>query len=244
MYTAVGIIPARYGSSRLPAKALATIAGKPMIQLVYESAAAAGSLDRVIVATDDRRILDAVTGFGGSAVMTSPDCRSGSDRIAEAASGIDCAIVVNVQGDEPLIHGEAIDALVEALVKTPSCAAATVATPLANAQDAADPNVVKVVRDIQGNALYFSRARIPYAGGGEGRYLKHIGLYAYRKEFLLRFTGWPETELERMEKLEQLRILEHGTNILVIETPHDSIGVDTPEDLERVRKMLKEKKSF
>lgn len=241
MQTAIGIIPARYGSSRLPAKALATIAGKPMIQLVYESAAAARRLDRVIVATDDPRIADAVTGFGGSAMLTSPDHQSGSDRIAEAASGIDCAIVVNVQGDEPLVRGETIDALVDALVEAPSCAAATVATPLKGAHEADDPNVVKVVRDLRGNALYFSRARIPYvrdAGCGEGRRLKHIGLYAYRKEFLLRFTRWPQTELERAEKLEQLRILEHGSSIRVLETPYDSIGVDTPEDLERVRKML------
>jgi 3-deoxy-manno-octulosonate cytidylyltransferase (CMP-KDO synthetase) len=242
MHSAVGIIPARYGSSRLPAKALATIAGKPMIQLVYESAAAARTLDSVIVATDDQRIVDAVTRFGGSAILTSPDHLSGSDRIAEAASTLDCEIVVNVQGDEPLIHGETIDALVDALAETPSLDVATVAVHLKAAHEADDPNVVKVVRDIEGNALYFSRARIPYnrdGGEGKGRYLKHLGLYAYRKEFLLRFTRWPRTELERAEKLEQLRILEHGTSIRVIETPHDSIGVDTPEDLERVRKLLK-----
>ena len=244
MHSAIGIIPARFGSSRLPAKALAPIAGKPMIQLVYESAAAARRLESVIVATDDQRIVDAVARFGGKAMLTSPDHRSGSDRIAEVASGIDCAIVVNVQGDEPLIRGETIDAMVDALIASPSCAVATVATPLKGAHEADDPNVVKVVRDLQVNALYFSTAPIPYvrdAGEGEGRYLKHIGLYAYRKEFLLRFTSFPQTELERMEKLEQLRILEHGTSIRVLETPYDSIGVDTPEDLERVRKMLETK---
>jgi len=243
MHSAVGIIPARYGASRLPAKALAPIAGKPMIQIVYESASKARRLDRVIVATDDQRIVDAVARFGGSAVLTSPDHQSGSDRVAEAVSGIDCAIVVNVQGDEPLVRGETIDALVDALVETPSCAVATVAVPLKGAHEADDPSVVKVVRDIEGNALYFSRARIPHDrdGEGDGRYLKHLGLYAYRKEFLLRFTRWPQTELERMEKLEQLRILEHGIGIRVLETPYDSIGVDTPEDLDRVRRLLEGK---
>jgi 3-deoxy-manno-octulosonate cytidylyltransferase (CMP-KDO synthetase) len=246
MLSAVGIIPARYGSSRLPGKALEEIGGKPLIQLVYESARTAHCLARVVVATDDRRIVDAVARFGGMAVLTSPAHRSGSDRIAEAAAGVDCDIVVNIQGDEPMIRGETIDAAVSALVREPSLTVATVATPLTGAREADDPNIVKVVRDIQGDALYFSRARIPYtrdAARGNGHFLKHIGLYAYRKEFLLRFTRWPQTELERREKLEQLRILEHGVSIRVLETPYDSIGVDTPEDLERVRMLLAENKS-
>ncbi len=243
MLSAVGVIPARYGSSRLPGKALELIAGKPLIQLVYESAATARCLERLVVATDDRRIADAVTRFGGSAVLTSPSHRSGSDRIAEAVTHIDCAIVVNIQGDEPLIHGETIDAVVRALIAEPALAVATVATPLIGAHEADDPNIVKVVRDLKGNALYFSRARIPYtrdAGQENGNFAKHIGLYAYRKEFLLRFTRWPQTELERREKLEQLRILEHGVGIRVLETPYDSIGVDTQEDLERVRALVAE----
>ncbi|MCX6338363.1 MAG: 3-deoxy-manno-octulosonate cytidylyltransferase [Candidatus Aureabacteria bacterium] len=244
MLSAVGIIPARYGSSRLPGKALEAIGGKPLVQLVCESAMKARCIDRVVVATDDQRIVDAVTRFGGKAVLTSPEHRSGSDRIAEAAAGIDCDIVVNIQGDEPMIRGETIDAVVSALVGEPLLNVATVATPLTGAHDADDPNIVKVVRDLQGNALYFSRARIPYTrddARGNGCSLKHIGLYAYRKEFLLRFTRWPQTELELREKLEQLRILEHGVSIRVLETPYDSIGVDTPEDLERVRKLLEMK---
>jgi len=237
----VGIIPARYGSSRLPGKMLALVGGKPLIQLAYEGAREARTLGRVLVATDDGRIADAVRGFGGEAVMTSLSHRSGSDRIAEAAAGIDCAIVVNIQGDEPMIRGGTIDAAVRALAEDPTLDVATVATPLAGAEAAADPNVVKVVRSIAGDALYFSRARIPFtrdAVEGEGHYLKHIGLYAYRKPFLMAFTAWPQTELEKREKLEQLRMLERGVRVRVVEVPHDSIAVDTPADLERVRRVM------
>jgi len=244
MLTAIGIIPARYGSSRLPGKVLAPIGGVPLICMVCDSARRAKRLDDVIVATDDRRVIEAVTARGGRAVLTSPAHQSGSDRIAEAAAGIDCEIVINIQGDEPLIRGEVIDAAVEALLADPSLNAVTLATPFAAPGDADDPNVVKVVRNLRGDALYFSRSRIPYAREGEcgrGHALKHIGLYGYRKEFLLRFTGWAPTPLEKTEKLEQLRILEHGERIRVIETPWDSVSVDTPGDLERVREIVAQK---
>ena len=185
-----------------------------------------------------------VEAHGGTALMTSPAHRSGSDRVAEAAAGMDCGIVVNIQGDEPLIRGEAIDAAVGALLDDPSLNAATLAVSLASSADADDPNVVKVVRDLRGDALYFSRSRIPYvreAAGGRGPALKHVGLYAYRREFLLSFTSWPPTPLEKLERLEQLRILEHGERLRVLETPWDPVSVDTPEDLERVRKIFAEK---
>lgn len=241
MTKAVGIIPARYGSSRLPGKVLEPIGGVPLICMVCDSARRAKRLDDVVVATDDRRVLEAVVAHGGRAVLTSAAHQSGSDRIAEAAAGIDCAIVVNIQGDEPLIRGEVIDAAVGALIDDPSLNAVTLATPFAAPGEADDPNAVKVVRDLRGNALYFSRSRIPYARGetgGRGSALKHIGLYGYRREFLLRFTGWGPTALEKTERLEQLRILEHGERILVLETPWDSVSVDTPEDLERVRALV------
>ena len=242
--SAIGIIPARYGSTRLPAKVLQQIGGKPLLQHVYESARAAKSLESLLVATDDQRIVDAVAAFGGRAVMTSPAHQSGSDRLAEAAAGIECDIVVNIQGDEPLIRGEAIDALVAALAGAPSLNVATLAVAITDRNYVEDPNVVKVVRDLAGNALYFSRACIPYVrdtGSGTAPSLKHIGIYAYRKAFLMRFTRWKQTELEKTEKLEQLRILEHGVPIRVVKTVHDSVSVDTAEDLERVRKLYEKR---
>ncbi|MDD5555952.1 MAG: 3-deoxy-manno-octulosonate cytidylyltransferase [bacterium] len=233
---AVGIIPARWGSTRFPGKALAETGAGPLIRLVHDAARAARSLARVVVATDDERIAAAVRSFGGEAAMTSGAHRSGSDRAAEAAGRIDCDVVVNIQGDEPLIGAAAIDAAVEALRREPALGAATLATPLEDDAAADDPHTVKVVTDAAGNALYFSRAAIPWGGGA--RRLKHIGLYAFRKEFLLRFTRWPATPLEEAERLEQLRILERGERIRVVETPFDSVGVDTPEDLDRVRAII------
>lgn len=238
---AIGIIPARYGSTRLPGKMLADVGGVPLVCAVLDAARRAARLDGVVVATDDRRVLKAVEAHGGQAVLTSPAHQSGSDRVAEAASGMDCGIVVNIQGDEPLMRGEAIDAAVEALFADPSLNAVTLATPFASPGDADDPNMVKVVRDLRGDALYFSRSRIPYArdaAGGRGPALKHIGLYAYRREFLIAFTRWAPTALERIERLEQLRILEHGERLHVLETPWDPVSVDTPEDLERVRRVI------
>lgn len=238
---AVGIIPARYGSTRLPGKMLAPIGGVPLVCMVREAALRAKRLDDVIVATDDRRVAEAVAARGGRAVLTSPAHQSGSDRIAEAAEGLDCGIVVNVQGDEPLIPAGPIDAAVEALLEDPGLNVVTLATPFADPAGADNPNAVKVALDLAGDALYFSRSRIPYArdaAGGRGAALKHIGLYAYRREFLLRFTGWGPTPLEKTEKLEQLRILEHGERIRVLVTGYDSVSVDTPEDLERVRAIV------
>jgi 3-deoxy-manno-octulosonate cytidylyltransferase (CMP-KDO synthetase) len=243
MSSVVGIIPARFASTRFPGKPLADLAGKPMIQHVYERACRAQSLVEVLVATDDPRIFDAVQQFGGDAVMTGADHPTGTDRLAEVArrlTGID--IIVNIQGDEPLIAPEAIDAVVAPLLADPSIPMGSVMSPLPDAERAADANIVKVVTDLQGFARYFSRSPIPYprdAQAGPGPWKKHIGLYAYRRDFLLQLTQLAPTPLEQLEKLEQLRVLEHGYRIKMVERAGDaSIGVDTPEDLERVRDIL------
>ncbi|MCM3880865.1 MAG: 3-deoxy-manno-octulosonate cytidylyltransferase [Vicinamibacterales bacterium] len=237
----VAVIPARYGSTRIPGKALADIDGRPMVEHVYRRAAAAHYVDRVIVATDDERIAEAVRRFGGDVRMTKPDHLTGTDRLAEVAASLDCDLIVNVQGDEPLIEPESINAAIEPFRSDSALVMSTVCRRLSNAEEAADPNVVKVVTDRRGVALYFSRAPIPYLRGpqdeGAGPY-KHIGLYVYRREFLLQVAALAPTPLERSESLEQLRVLEHGFSIKVVQTTHDSIGVDTPEDLERVRRLV------
>lgn len=244
----IGAIPARYGSTRFPGKALADLAGRPLIWHVYQRASLARSLDEVWVATDDERILQAVEGFGGRARMTSRSHRSGTDRLAELVRDLPCDLVVNVQGDEPLIEPEAIDRAVEPLAKDPALPLGTLACPL-DPEAAGDPNVVKVVVDREGFALYFSRAAIPYlrAGGrgpeGPGQatpVLQHLGLYVYRRETLLQVAAWEPTPLELAEGLEQLRALERGIRIRVVVTDHPSVGVDTPADLERVRRILRE----
>ncbi len=237
----VAVIPARYASTRFAGKALADIAGRPMIQHVYTRAAAARHVDAVIVATDDQRIADAVTTFGGLVRMTRSDHATGTDRLAEVAADLDCDLVVNVQGDEPLIEPDAIDAAIEPFRHDSALMMSTVCTPILDNDSIADPNVVKVVTDVRGFALYFSRLPIPYArasAGAPARRYKHLGLYAYRREFLRALAALEPTALERSESLEQLRVLENGFALRVIETPHDSIGVDTPEDLERVRRLL------
>jgi len=234
----VALIPARFASTRFPGKALVEIAGRPMIEHVYRRAAAAGSVDAVAVATDDVRIAEAVTAFGGHVVMTGAHHESGSDRIAEAARQLTCDVIVNVQGDEPLISPEAIDAAVAPLLAEASVVMSTLAAPMADPRDVDDPNVVKVVLDLQGDALYFSRASIPHVRSPGPVPLRHIGLYAYRRTFLLQFSGWPRTPLEQTESLEQLRVLEHGFRIRTVVTPYESIGVDTPGDLTRVRAAL------
>lgn len=241
------IIPARYASTRFPGKPLAEILGKPMIQWVYERTLRSTRVDRVIVATDDARIFEAVCAFGGEAWMTRSDHPTGTDRLAEVAEGIETDIVVNVQGDEPLIDPRMIDLAVTPLVQDVSIPMGTLMTPLASVEEFLNPNVVKVVVDGRGFALYFSRAPIPHPRdhaetlaenfallGGN----KHIGLYVYRKEFLLAYPSLPATPLENTEKLEQLRALEHGFRIRVMATDLVSQGVDTPEDLERVRDLL------
>jgi 3-deoxy-manno-octulosonate cytidylyltransferase (CMP-KDO synthetase) len=214
-----------------------------MVEHVYRRAAAAKHVDTVIVATDDARIVETVERFGGNVRLTSSRHLTGTDRLAEVAAGLDCDLIVNVQGDEPLIDAEAIDAAIEPFREDRTLNMSTVCVRL-DASDThalADPNVVKVVRDRRGFALYFSRAPIPHPRGSQSREtgpFKHLGLYVYRREFLLEVAALEATPLERSESLEQLRILEHGFAIKVIETTHDSIGVDTPEDLERVRRLL------
>jgi 3-deoxy-manno-octulosonate cytidylyltransferase (CMP-KDO synthetase) len=239
----VGLIPARWASKRFPGKALVELCGKPLIQHVVERASRAKSLSEVIVATDDARIAEVVRGFGGKIQMTSAAHPSGTDRIAEVAQDLACDLVVNIQGDEPLIDPAEIDAAAAPLLTDPSIPMGTLACPLALEQ-AADPNAVKVVVGLNGFALYFSRAPIPYLRdghqGGASPYLLHIGLYVYRREVLLRLARLAPTPLEERERLEQLRALEHGIRIRVVATEKRSIGVDTPEDLERVRRMMTE----
>jgi 3-deoxy-manno-octulosonate cytidylyltransferase (CMP-KDO synthetase) len=268
---AAAIIPARYGSTRLPGKPLIVIKGKPLIQYVYERVRLS-SVQQVIVATDDERIAAAVRRFGGEAVLTSPEHRTGSERVAEVAAGIDATIIINVQGDEPLINPQDIDAAITPFKVDSTLQVVTLITPLTGGTDLYNPNVVKVVVDHEGFALYFSRAPIPYprqlsedtasnkaeteaaggslAGGpfisgksdvrprGLGGYWQHIGLYAFRRDFLLTMTKLPPTLLERQEKLEQLRILEHGYKIKTVVCSSPSVGIDTPEDIERFERLI------
>jgi 3-deoxy-manno-octulosonate cytidylyltransferase (CMP-KDO synthetase) len=213
-----------------------------MIEHVYRRAADARGIDAVVVATDDERVADAVKRFGGIARMTGSHHRTGLDRIAEVARDLHCSIVVNVQGDEPLVDPSAISLLIDALRGDPNLQMATLRTPIRRQEDYASPHVVKVVVDGNDDALYFSRAPIPShregpPKGGHHAY-KHLGLYAYRRDFLIRLAALPQTALEQAESLEQLRALEHGHRIRAVETEHDSIGVDTPGDLERVRQTL------
>ena len=250
--TVVAVIPARYASTRFPGKALIDLAGHPMVEHVYRRAAEARGVDAVVVATDDRRVADAVEAFGGIARMTSADHRTGTDRIAEVARDLSAGIIVNVQGDEPLVEPLAIAQMVDALAADPALQMSTLRTTIRREEDYASAHVVKVVVDLQDNALYFSRAPIPSHGGPaeaghysqsvasgfSGSAYKHLGLYAYRRDFLLRLSALPQTALEQAESLEQLRALEHGFRIRAVETQYDSIGVDTPEDLERVRHAL------
>lgn len=242
----IGIIPSRYGSTRLPAKSLALLNGKPLVQHVYERAKQAKTLDEVIVATDDERILRVVVEFGGTAVITGSHHRSGTERIAEVARQSDAQVILNIQGDEPLIHPEQIDQVASFLVAHGAVPMATVMTRLTNPEDVTNPNVVKVVVDQDGYALYFSRSPIPYLRTqapssqllAPSSFYKHIGLYGYQRHFLLRFPHLPQTPLEQAEQLEQLRALEHGYQIKVLATPHDTIGVDTAEDLQRAETVL------
>jgi 3-deoxy-manno-octulosonate cytidylyltransferase (CMP-KDO synthetase) len=212
-----------------------------MIEHVYRRAAASRNVDAVIVATDDERIAAVVRRFGGDVRLTNPDHATGTDRLAEVAASIDCDLVVNVQGDEPLIEPAAIDAAIEPFRDDASLAMTSAFLRFTDTDEAQSPNVVKVVTDRRGFALYFSRSRIPFPRGpqdsGAGPF-KHIGLYVYRRQFLLQLASLEPTPLERSESLEQLRVLEHGFSIKMVETRHDSIGVDTPEDLERVRRQL------
>jgi 3-deoxy-manno-octulosonate cytidylyltransferase (CMP-KDO synthetase) len=242
------IIPARYSSSRFEGKPLADICGKPMIQRVYERVLKSGTVSDVVVATDDERIFEAVGRFGGKAVMTRTAHRSGTDRIAEAVSGLSAAdrdIVVNIQGDQPLFEPSQIDEVVKPLLDEPSVDFSTLIYRIRRQEEISDPNAVKVVFDRDHFALYFSRSPIPYFRdvGGPPIYYKHHGIYAYRKSFLVTFTKLEEGYLERLEALEQLRAMEHGHRIKVVETLQDSIEVDTPQDLERVIKVYEKGRS-
>jgi len=249
----VGMIPARYASTRLPGKVLLDIAGKPMIQRVYERCQQAELLDEVLVATDDERVQEAVEAFGGRVEMTSCEHCSGTDRLAEVAGRTACDVIVNVQGDEPMLEPAAIDAAVEPFLADEGLQMGTIATPINDIEEHLDPAAVKVVVDAQGWALYFSRAPIPFfrLGSGEPQPdgprrhpasgmapLKHIGLYVYRREMLLWYAGLEPSALEQTECLEQLRVLEAGRRIRVVVVDYSPIGVDTPEDLQRVRELL------
>lgn len=239
----VVVIPARYDSSRFPGKPLAPIAGRPMIQHVVERARRSKRVSRVIVATDDERIRDAVASFGGESIMTRREHRTGTERIAEVAVHIPAEIYVNVQGDEPLISPEAIDVAVDEILSEPETQVATLCVPISHAAEIMDPNIVKVVLDFDGNALYFSRAPIPWVrDAGErvsARHFKHIGLYVFRRDALLEFPALPPGELERLEQLEQLRWLENGYHIRVAECVYEGIAVDTPGDVAKVEEALR-----
>ena len=251
----VAIIPARYGSSRFPGKPLAKIGGKPMIQHVYENASRARVLDRVLVATDDRRIEEAVRGFGGEVMMTSKDHATGTDRLAEVARKIKADWVVNVQGDLPFIHPETITRAVRPMRRDRSIPMGTASTPICDEAEWRNPNIVKVLADRGGYALYFSRAPIPYArndavnlagdksAARSKRRLwghRHLGLYVYRRDFLLKFARLRPTSLEQLESLEQLRALAYGYRIFVAAADERSVEVDTPKDLPRAERYLLE----
>ena len=248
----IAVIPARWASTRFPGKPLALLCGRPMIEYVYRRASRSALVDSVCVATDDERIADAVRGFGGNVKMTRGDHASGTDRVAEVASGEDADVVVNIQGDEPLIHPDDIDAGIRPLVDESGLGMSTLVVAFDSPEEFLDPNAVKVTRSENGNALYFSRAPMPYSRdvlSGEGKAyekilenwedispkpLKHLGFYAYKKESLLRFAGLRPSPLEKLERLEQLRALEDGLAIRVVEINRDAVGVDLPEDRERL----------
>jgi 3-deoxy-manno-octulosonate cytidylyltransferase (CMP-KDO synthetase) len=236
----VAVIPARFASTRFPGKPLADIDGRPMIEHVYRRAAASGAVSRVIVATDDLRIARTVAGFGGHVRLTRADHLTGTDRLAEVAAALDCDVIVNVQGDEPLLDPRAITEAV-APFTDPSISMTTLYRRIDTPAELSDPNIVKVVVDRAGFALYFSRSPIPHLRdprGGWPPLYRHVGLYAYRRSALMVLASLEPTPLERAESLEQLRALEHGIRIKTVETAYDSIGVDTPQDLEQVRRLL------
>ena len=250
----LAVIPARWASTRFPGKPIADILGKPMVQWVSEQAQKASLITEVVIATDDKRIYDVVLDIGGKAVMTSPSHQSGTDRVAEAVRNIECDIVVNVQGDEPLIPSENIDRVIKPLLDSGELSVSTLMTAIHSRSEMLDPNICKVVVDNVGCALYFTRAPIPYNRdygcmnkskidnemGANQMILgyKHIGVYAYRKSFLLKFSNMKTSQLENTEKLEQLRILENRYLIQVVETEQNSIGVDHPNDLDKIIKSM------
>ena len=254
----LAVIPARWASTRFPGKPTANILGKPMVQWVFEQVKKSNLVNDVVVATDDKRIYDVVIGFGGKVVMTSPNHQSGTDRVAEVAKNIECDIVVNIQGDEPLIPPENIDLVIKPLLDSGELAVTTLMTAITSSSELLDPDICKVVVDDSGFALYFTRAPIPYnrdfesvdssntdSQRGVNQMVlghKHIGIYAYKKSFLLQFSNMKTSRLEHVEKLEQLRILENRYSIQVVETKQNSVGVDRPSDIEKIVKNIIEKK--
>ena len=239
----LAVVPARYGSTRFPGKPLAPIAGRPMIQHVVERVRQAKLVSRTMVATDDARIKSAVEAFGGEAILTRADHANGTDRVAEVAAHVTAQIYVNVQGDEPLIDPGTVDAVIAAMLEDESVQIATPCVAIEEPKDIMDPNVVKVVRDFDGNGIYFSRAPIPWVrdtnASVKAQHWKHLGLYGYRRDALLEYQTLPPGDLERVEQLEQLRWLENGFRIRVAETDYDAVSVDVPSDIERVEKLLR-----
>lgn len=239
---AIGIIPARYGATRFEGKLLAELCGKPVIQHTWENAKKAKSIEDLIIATDDKRIYSCVKGFGAKVVYTSKEHKSGSDRLTEVVTSIDAKVICNIQADEPLIHPAMIDDVVSPLLKDKSILMTSLCHKIRNEHELLDPNIVKVVRDRKDFALYFSRSAIPYMRNQDSRgvnYYKHIGIYAYTKDFLFTFKSLPQSKLEKIEKLEQLRVIENGYKIKVVETKFDTVGIDTPEDLEKAVNLIK-----
>lgn len=240
----LGVVPARYASTRFPGKIIANLAGKPLVLHAYERARRALLLDDVLIAADDERVASVVAQYGARVVMTRPEHATGTDRIAEAVAGDPADIVVNIQGDEALIDPTTIDDAVRPLLDQPEIMMSTARRQITDPALVANPNIVKVICDQRGRAIYFSRSPIPYIrdaadqGAASECYWQHIGLYVYRREFLLRFAALPQTPLERLEKLEQLRAIEHGIPIAVIDTEYEGRGVDVPEDLEWARAQL------
>jgi 3-deoxy-manno-octulosonate cytidylyltransferase (CMP-KDO synthetase) len=239
----LAVIPARYASTRFPGKPLTMIAGKSMIERVVERVRQASLVSRVVVATEDPRIKSAVEAFGGEAIITRSDHRTGTDRVAEVATHLPAEIYVNVQGDEPLMDPGTVDAVVSAISEDEAIQLATPCTAIGERRDIMDPNVVKVVRDFDGNALYFSRAPVPWVRDTSetvaARHWKHLGLYGFRRDALLEFPTLPPGELERLEQLEQLRWLENGFRMRVVETDYDAVSVDVPADVARVEALLR-----
>ncbi len=235
----LGVIPAGYKSSCFPGKPLCDLMGKPMIQHVYERAIGSRLIEKVLVATDSEKICKVVKDFGGEFVMTREDCRSGTDRVAEVAGKYSYDIFVNIQGDEPLVESELIDKTIEPMLNSRDIQISTAAKEISSKAEYLDPNIVKVVCNKENFALYFSRSPIPYSSSGNfKKAYKHIGLYVYRREALLNLSQMDITELEMVERLEQLRAIENGYKIKIVVSSYDSIGVDTPEDLERVKRLM------
>ncbi|CUS79780.1 3-deoxy-manno-octulosonate cytidylyltransferase [Candidatus Kryptobacter tengchongensis] len=246
----IAVIPARYASTRFSGKPLADILGKPMIRWVYENAMSSKLVNKVFVATDDERIFDIVKNFGGNAIITPKEIQTGTDRIAYAVRDLDADIIVNIQGDEPLISGEMIDSAIEPFLNENDIDISTLAVKINDVENLFNPNVVKVILNKDNFALYFSRSPIPFCRDAQtneewlktGIHYKHIGIYVYRKDSLLKFVELKRSKLEEAEKLEQLRALENGMKIKVVLIDKDTIGVDTPEDLEKVIRILKQNK--